>query len=413
MFLKELSVNEFEAFKKNYNISSIYQSIPYMKVMAQENFEVVLLGLIDNNNIIAASLILIENSKKVRRAYAPRGFLIDYNNSELLNFFTNSLKQYLAKKNVLSIKICPPITKVITDFKYNIFNYNNYYDNMLYNLTNAGYKHLGYNNYFEALKPRFEAVLDITIPYYILFKNTKKEFRTKIRSAEANGIKIYKGNRNDLDVLYEETKLKYPRKFEYFLHTYEEFDKYKNVDLYYAKLDTQHYLNHLQQELIKQESICAYYSTNITSRHENQEKNLIKKMKADEELNRLRKMLVKATNYLKNNPEGIIISTALVVKDNNEAYVLVDGYDKKYKYLNAKHLLIWKLIENYSKQGLKILNLGGISNPNLKNNLYQGLNDFKLNFNCLSYEYMGDLELTCNDTLAFLSKTPLKGILKI
>ncbi len=413
MMLKELTINEFEMFKRNYNISSVYQSAAYMSVMSQENFETVLLGLIDNNNILAASLILIDKNKKLRRAFAPKGFLIDYNNLNLLSYFTNEVKKYLSKKNVMSLKISPPITKVITDFKYNIFNYNNYYDNMLFNLNKVGFKHLGYNNYFEALKPRFEAILDITTPYYILFKNIKKEFRTKIRSAEANGIKIYKGNEKDLEYLYNQIKLKYPRKFEYFLHTYNEFNKYKNIDLYFAKLDTQHYLDYLQKELIKQENECAHFNTLISSNNEKNEQNLARKMRADQELNRIRKQLVKATRYLKDNPNGIIISTALVIKDNEEAYLLVDGYDKKYKYLNAKHLLIWKLIENYSNQGYRILNLGGITNPNLKNNQYQGLNDFKLNFNTLCYEYIGDLEITCNDTLAFLSKTPLKSILKI
>ena len=101
----------------------------------------------------------------IKYGYAPRGFLIDYNNFNLLKIFTYELKKYLGKKNILSIKLCPPVLKSITDMKYNIVNHNNYYDNIIFNLNKLGYKHLGYNNYFEALKPRFEAVIDLNIPY--------------------------------------------------------------------------------------------------------------------------------------------------------------------------------------------------------------------------------------------------------
>ena len=202
MILRELTNLEFNKFKNSFNSSSLYQSVSYKDVMKQEKFETLLLGLVDNDNILAASLIIIEKKGKIKYGYAPRGFLIDYNNMNLLKTFTTELKKYLGKKNVLSIKLCPMILKTITDMKYNVVSHNNYYDNIIYNLDKLGYKHLGYNNYFEALKPRFEAVIDLNIPYYIIFKNVKKEYRTKIRSAEANGIKIYKGTIDEKEYLY-------------------------------------------------------------------------------------------------------------------------------------------------------------------------------------------------------------------
>ena len=68
----------------------------------------------------------------------------------------------------------------------------------------------------------------------------------------------------------------------------------------------------------------------------------------------------------------------------------------------------------YSKIGMKRFNLGGVTNPNTINNQYKGLNSFKFNFNSLCYEYLGDIELICNDTLYYLYKAvPLKNILKI
>ena len=414
MIFRELTNEEFTSFAATYNASSIYQSVPYMEVMKNQGFQTLLLGLIDNNNILGATMVLIEKKNKVGYGYVPRGFLIDYNNFELLSIFTKEIKKYLSKKNIISIKICPPIVRTITDMKYNITNHNNYYDNIWFNLKKLGYKHLGYNNYFEALKPRFEAIIDINLPYYILFKNIKKEFRTKIRSAEGKGIKIYKGNIDNIDILYEQIKSKYPRNFEFFKDIYVNFNKVNKGDIFFAKLDTKYYLNKIQEKYINQESLCKYLNTMVSSKNKHREKYVVRKMAADNELNRLRKELVKATKYLQEHPEGIIIATSLVLKNNDEIFILTDGVDKKYKSLNPKHLLIWKLMEMYSKKGFKKINMSAMSNPNIEDNKFEGLNTFKINFNALSYEYLGDLELVCNDKLNFLyNNFNLKNILKI
>ena len=91
----------------------------------------------------------------------------------------------------------------------------------------------------------------------------------------------------------------------------------------------------------------------------------------------------------------------------------MDGHDPKYKSFNSKHLLIWKLIEMYSNEGFKKFNLGGMTNPLDLKNKYQGLNTFKLSFHAKSYEYIGDLELVCNNAKYFMIKnSAFKSILK-
>ena len=88
----------------------------------------------------------------------------------------------------------------------------------------------------------------------------------------------------------------------------------------------------------------------------------------------------------------------------------MDGYDKNYKRYNAKHLLIWEAI-NYYKD-FKYLNLGGLTS--LKETKYQGLNQFKMNFGSVCYEYIGDLELVCIPSKYFLLKNlrPYENLIK-
>lgn len=410
MFIKELTNDEFRKFTKNYNISSIYQTVEYGLVMNHQNYSTMFLGLCDQSGILAASLILVEQKNKFKYAYAPRGFLIDYNNTNLLKIFTEEIKKYLSKKGIVAVKISPLVVKSIYDKKYDINANNQYFNNIMNNLKNLGYYHFGFNNFFEALKPRYEAVIDLDLPYYMLFHNIRKEIRTKIRSAERNGVKVYSGNENNLEYLYLQTSKKYPRDLVYFKDCYQYFKNSNKIEFFFTKLDTAKYLKSVTKKYQEQEKICNYWNDQLSK--SNKKNTLNNKMYADKLMDYYKKQLIKATNYLKNYPDGIVTSSILVAIQNKEAYVLMDGYDSKYKVLNSKHLLIWKLIERYSKAGIKKFNLGGMTNP--KQLEYKGLNDFKLNFNAKCIEYIGDLELVTNNALYFMYRNSLsfKKILK-
>lgn len=412
MEIKEITADEFKKFNDRFNTHSIYQTPEYGFVMHNQGFESLFLGMIKNNDLVGVSLILIEKRNKFKYAYAPRGFLINYNDFNLLEEATSCLKKYLGKLGVVAVKLSPLIIKNIHDIKYGVIDKNHYYDNVFNILNKLGYYHYGYNNYFEALKPRFEAIIDLDLPYYMLFNNIKKEFKTKIRSSETRGVKVYKGGLKDLEYLYLQTKRKYPRDLEYFKDCYKYFKKDNKVEFYYTKLDTNKYLKYITKKYHNQELICQKYIRLIGK--DKSDKVLTEKIVNDQLLESYKKELIKATNYLTNNPDGIVTSSILTIKNNDEVYVLMDGYDNKFKYLNSKHLLIWKLIEKYSNEGFKKFNLGGMTNPDVENNEYHGLNEFKLGFDSKCIEYIGDLELVCNNALYFMYKNSfsIKDILK-
>ena len=129
-----------------------------------------------------------------------------------------------------------------------------------------------------------------------------------------------------------------------------------------------------------------------------------KKLYEESKLYKIKEELVYATKLLRDYPMGIVTSSVLIIKNKSEIYMIMDGYDKKYKKLNSKQLLIWKLIEKFALEGYKTFNLGGIGNYNLKDNKYVGLTEFKLNFGSVVYEYMGDLDFIINKPLHLMYK---------
>ena len=263
------------------------------------------------------------------------------------------------------------------------------------------YYHLGYNNYFEAIKPRYEAIIDLDNNTATMFSKVQKNFRTKIRASDNSGIRIYKGDENNLQLLYKQTEKKYPRDLNFLKALYNYYKNRNMVDLYFALLDTRRYLIHVQKEYQRQNIACTKVTDEIFKNQGKASSTLIaRKIAEDNKLAAYKRQLIQATQLLKLNPDGIIVASAITLKHQNEAHLFLDGFDVNYKSVNAKHLLIWKLMEKYATEGFERFNLGGMSNPLLKDdNKYKGLNDFKLCFGAKAVEYIGDLELITNPIL--------------
>lgn len=413
MHIRELTVPEFDGFTEQFSSGSIYQTSEYGYVMNNNNFDMLILGLVDQNNAIyAATLLLIEKGMVFKYAYAPRGFLIDYNNYGLLETFTKLIKKYCSKRDIIAIKLSPEIVRFTYDGKKKIPNMN--YEQIFSNLKKLNYFHFGYNHFFEGLRPRFVAKVDLQKPYYEVFGSMKKNYRTKIRSAALKGVKIYRGDERHINYLFlneniTEQKTKYYQDCFYFF-------KSKNmIEFYYAKLDTEQYLKHIKSKYDYYEKLSAEVNQKmIDNAGKSSDKLLNKKLVVDHKFDKYKKDLVRATKLLREHPEGIIAASAMIIKFRDEVYVIRDCYNKDIKDTNPKQLLMWKLLEKFSKQGFHYLNLGGLTEVELPNNPYHGLNHSKMNYGSQVYEYIGDLELVTNQALYFMYRqtSSLKNILK-
>ena len=95
MEIKLLTNAEFLEFTKTFQPSSIYQTTNYAFTMHEQGYESMFVGLVDNNEIKAASLILVYKVNGFKYGLVPRGFLINYNDEELVANFTKLLKKFL------------------------------------------------------------------------------------------------------------------------------------------------------------------------------------------------------------------------------------------------------------------------------------------------------------------------------
>lgn len=414
MEFKELSNEEFNSFVNSYELSSMYQTVEYGNVMNNHDYKTMYVGLLDtNNNIVAASLILIEQLSKFKYAYAPRGFLIDYNNFELLKEFTEKIKTFLKNLHVMAIKITPLIYKTKYTNNMSISLDNPQFDAIMKNLKKLNYYHLGYNNKFEALKPRFVAIKELNKKTDKMFNEIDKDTKSKIKLSDFAGIRIYKADEHNLDFVYENLREKRKNSMEYINNLYSNFSN--KIEIFLAQLETKVYLVNTQMEYQKQINVCSKVTDELFNNQGKSNNELINnKIKEDNKLAVLKNQLIYATNLLKENPNGVIIGSIMAIKHKDCVYLTLDGEIIKYAHFCPKQLLIWKLIEKYANEGYKQINLGGITNPKEeKENKFKIINDLKLSFNADCIEYAGDFELVTHKLLysMYRNSSPIRKMI--
>ena len=188
----ELSEKEFISFAYNHEQASFYQTINWGKLKKENGWKNYLVGVKDGKKIIGASLLLSKKTPiKKNMFYAPRGFIIDYNNFELLEFFTKEIKKFVKKNNGIFLKIDPYLPYQERDINGDIVKdgYNN--KKAFNNLIKLKYKHFGFNMMQEALQPRWIFVTptkNTTIDE--VMKNMDSKTRQILRKNERNKIKV-------------------------------------------------------------------------------------------------------------------------------------------------------------------------------------------------------------------------------
>ena len=183
----------------------------------------------------------------------------------------------------------------------------------------------------------------------------------------------------------------------YFKKICESFED--NVEIYYAKINTETFLINSRRNYEKETEYNALLAQKIQEGIQDEKErnnNINKKMESDKLIATYKNSLLKATELLKNNPDGIIVAGAMIIKYDNAAYLFTEGIDEEYGYLNASYLIKWQLINDYNSQGLKYLNLNGIAGEFENENSYNGLNESKLGFNTTITEYIGEFDIILN-----------------
>lgn len=400
MKLVTLNQEQFDRYAKNHRYRSFYQTTAYGNSMLKFGYNVHYFGIVDkNNSLIGATMIMYKAvfmNNKI--AYAPRGILFDYSDSQKVKELAECLKNLLGKQGFMLLRMDPYIPISIHSNDGNLINMNNQESIILENLATAKFEYKGKNLYFENEKPRWEALVLLNKSNDELFDSFDKRTRNKIRKAANLGIEVYKDSEKNIKSLYPFIKDKENKEINYFQELVNNFND--TIDVYYAKINTETFIVNsrkmYESELLNNEQLAEQIQ-NYPPDDKERGNILNKKMESDKLVSTYKNNMLMATELLKKYPDGLIIGGAMVVNFDNAAYILTDGFNEKFSSLNASYLIKWQMIMDYNALGYKYLNMNAVVGEFEKKNPYSGLNEMKLGFNTLVTEYIGEFDIVLNN----------------
>ena len=393
MIIKEIDANVFNEFASKHILKNFFQTKEYGELMTHSDFSVMYIGGYHEDLLIAGSLILYKSiGPNMKYGYAPRGFLIDYYDSELLKEFTKKIKEYFLLKKFAFIKINPEITYATLDYdkKSKLIVSRN--KALIQELKSLGYDKLKDNLYFESLLPKYTPVI------YLKKYNVDlldRDLVQSVRNEELGGLRLISGDENDIEKFYSFIDDKENKTLAYYKYLYEIFKKSDMVDLIFVELNYDIYVKFLQKQYIyeqeKNDKINAEFNENP-----NDMSIYNRKMKSDQTMAKLSSDIVIANNKMNSKNSKEILGSAMIVKHQGRITIIMSGCKNDFEGIDVKTFLYFKIIEEYKKAGYLYLDLYGITGDFSDRNPFKELNKFKLQFKPTVYEYIGELDLIVN-----------------
>lgn len=393
-----LTEKEFRNFTKNYDQTSFMQSIELANLKRELGSVPHFVGVKKNNEVVAATLILEDKSILGQKTfYAPRGYLIDYHNFELLKFFSDELIKYVKKKKGFRITIDPNVIYRIRSSEGEILNDDLDKDDLtMKNLEKLGYKYFGFNLYTETYQVRWEYRLKLDEDYETKKAKFSKSTRKNIDSCYKKGLKVRIGKIDDLNSMTEIFDVTSKRK-EFDSRSLEYYKKMYNhmkdlMTIYIAYLDPDIYLSDTKELLDKakkeKEIVEGKMKTSIVGSKLKNQMEL-----AEKQIDKYKEELKIAEQFKKENPKGKDIGALLSLRSGNEYLTLSSGMLKEYGKFTPKYAMYDQHIKDAYKEGFKWVDFYGITGDFNKDSKYYGMYEIKKGFNGNVIELIGQFEI--------------------
>lgn len=387
----ELSEKEYQEFWEKHPLKTFLSSPKIGKLREKSNWKVDFVGVKKDNTIVGATMLLSHKRHFNRyEFYSPRGFLLDFNDKKLLNFFTTELTKYLKLKKAYILRIDPYIINKERDIDGNIVEGGIDNTAIINNLYSLGFKKVPIKD-MEQVGWMFSLDLEGKTEQQIL-KEMKPNTRNIIHKAEKFGINIKELSYEELDefqkIMIETGDRKgfSVRDISYFQNMYKLFSEKDEVKYYISELNLKYYIEKLGEEKKGKEEKLA--SLNEAKYNEGLKKNLAN------EISSLQKRIKEAQDIKKSIKKDIItLSGSMFMLIKPEIIYLSSGNYEEYMKYNSQYLIQWMMIKKGIKEGFKKHNFYGIpANINTHPKDY-GIYEFKRGFNGYVEELIGEYEL--------------------
>ena len=392
--LKRLNKTAYDEFVANNDKAHFLQSYSWGEFCkVKKHLTPYYLGLINDDNTIVAATLLLQKYLPLNYSYfyAPRGFIIDYNNEELVKEMTNKIIKFAKKKKGIFVKIDPNI--IIKDYNYLNEEQKTTYDkDKVYNiLKRVGFKHLEFAKASESIE-RYSYRIDLTQPLEEIEKHFSKVTKQQIAKSQKLETEVVIGTEKDIKELYQliqltkekENSILYDE--DYYETLYEIFNGSKNTKaiLFLGKVHLTKTIKVLEKKLkktIDQISIMPIDNLSKSAK--------IKLKELKEQKENIKKELEKYKNYKQEYGADITLNAHMIVTYKDKAWVL---YTKDHNILN----------ETYTSYNTYYNHIKYCKEKSITMYEQPGATDNELKFGGNYIEFIGEWDYIINKPMYFI-----------
>lgn len=391
MEFTELTEDEYEKFWETHPLKTFLSAPEIGHLREKNSWDLKYVGIKKDKSLVAATMLVsIKRKLGKREFYSPRGYLIDFNNKELVNYFTEELKKYIKKNNGYVLRIDPYVIYKQRDIDGNIVEDGIDNSSVVNNLYKLGFKKVPIKN-MEQVGWMFSLDIEGKEEKDIL-DGMKPNTRNTIRKASKIGITIRELDYDELDKFQDimiqtgERKNFSIRKLSYYQDMYKLLHDKNQIKYVITELDLNNYLDGLKKDKEKKEEELLKLST--AKYNDGKRKSLNNEILSFDKR-------IKETNDIKNSTgkDKIILSGSMFIMIQPEIIYLSSGNYEEYLHFNSQYLIQWYMIKYGISHKFKKYNFYGIpANINEKPKDY-GIYEFKRGFNGYVEELIGEFEL--------------------
>ncbi len=389
--LEKLTEEEFNEFARNHENSIFFQSSSWGQLKQGTGWRYSLVGLKENNKIIATSLLLFKKIPVFNKYifYSPRGFLLDYSNKELITKYTEEIKKYVKQKKGIFFKINPLVIYQERDKNGSIVENGENNKELVDHLKSLGYNHTGFTiTYGKDLEPRWISTLDLSEKSIEYIKsNYRSTTRWDVNNAYKHGLELVsidESRMQEFKDLMQHTGDRrgfIDRPLSYYKNMYHQFKDNIKVMLV---------------ELNLEESLKAYEKTK-KSAEEKIEKELSKNRNKENLLKELQKQIDSAEKKIRETEKlieehgnKIVVAGGLFLCFGKQVVSLFGASYKEYMKYKGQYFLNNEMIKYAIENGYEKYNFYGITGEFNEDSPMYGLFDFKRGFGATVEELIGE-----------------------
>lgn len=407
MKLTELNEKEFEKFASKHQYANFYQTKEWAKLKSRNGWKPYFIGLVSSNKKILGATLLLSKMTPIKKNmfYAPRGFLIDYEDIEMLETFTKEIKFFVKKHNGIFVKIDPMIVYKQRDINGDIVEDGIDNSKIIEMLKSNGYHHYGLSvSSHTGLQPRWVFALPLgnkTEEEIVSSFNTRT--KRSLKKCQNHGIIVEKINKNDLSVfkdIMEHTSSRrgfVDRPFSYYQEMIDCLGEHCKI--YIAYLDINKAIKLADDEIESQNNRILELNRNKESKK--YKENILKCEKIITDKKAEKDKMLKLE---KEHGDKIPIGGAMFLHFGQEMTYLFGGSYQEYMEYPSQYLVQFTAIKDALNSNCSLYNFYGIDGHLKEDGEMHGVYVFKKGFGGEVREYIGEFDLIINKFSYFIYK---------